>query len=404
MLLLALILVGAPQPITLADALARAGRQNPELNAQRLNERVAQGGVEGARQLANPLLTASVGPDDPTLFGTLEVKLPVFGQRGAAIAAAQREVPVVRAEIAAQGLKLRGNVRRAYYVLAAAQAQVELADEALKLTGELTRMSADKFATGTAPRLELEQAKVAQLRAEQDLADRLSALATARSELARLLGEPPESELQASDRLEEIPAPPPLEQLLGRAHSHPEVQTFLRMQDAALARANVEKVAVRPLPSVSLEVERLTNPCILTQLCVAGGGGGVSLGLRAGLSFELPILSLNHGRIHQAQAQASVSAAQADAAARRLLSEIRAARARSEASAARARLATQELLPAAQRLEEMARNGYELGRAPLVTVLQAQAEVTGARSRSVDAAVEAQKAFADLEEAVGETL
>jgi cobalt-zinc-cadmium efflux system outer membrane protein len=394
MLLLALLL-SAPQPISLAEALARAAQANPDVAVARLNVRVAEAGIQSAGQLSNPTVSGSYGPDAPTWIGAIDLKLPVLGQRGTAVAAAERERDTARAEVATRELTVQAAARRAYFALAAAQAQAQFAAEASKLSRELEEMSIKKFETGSAPRLEVEQAGVTRRQAEQEQLDRETAANTAQVELGKLLGT--ESELQAQDPLLPIPEAPPLAQLIDRAAQHPEVQSLRRQQDAALARAQRERTAVRPLPDVAVAFQ--------------GGepAGAVhdpsqpTIGVRYTLAFELPILSWNGGRIGAEVAQASVAAAQAAAAEQRLRNEIRAARARWEAASKRARAYAEELVPAALRLLEMARTGYQLGRAPLYSVLQAQGEVTAARVRGVDAASEAQKAFADLEEAAGET-
>ncbi len=394
MLLLAL-LFAAPQPISLADAFARATQANPDVAAARLNVRVAEAGIRSAGQLANPIVSGSYGPDAPTWIGTIGVKLPVLGQRGTAVAAAERERDLARAEVATKELTVQAAVRRAYFALAAAQAQAQFAAEATRLALELEQLSTRKFETGSAPRLEVEQATVTRRQAQQDQIDREAATSTAQVDLGKLLGV--EDELQTQDALLPIPAAPPLEQLLARAAQHPEVQTFRRQQDAALARAQRERAAVRPLPDVALAFQGGEPPGAVHDPTQP------KIGLRYTLAFELPILSWNGGRIGAEEAQASVAASQATAAAQRLRNEIRAARARWDAASRRARAYTEELVPASLRLLEMARTGYQLGRAPLISVLQAQGEVTAARVKGVDAASEAQKAFADLEEAAGET-
>jgi hypothetical protein len=52
----------------------------------------------------------------------------------------------------------------------------------------------------------------------------------------------------------------------------------------------------------------------------------------------------------------------------------------------------------------MARDAWELGRTPLTAVLLAQGELTSARAEGSDAALLAQQALADMEEASGEAL
>ena len=388
--LLALALVA--QPIRLQEAFARAREASPELAAARESARAAQAGVDAAGQLQNPTVGVSVGPDEPTIIGTFDVKLPLLGQRGAAVATAEREAQAAEAESQAKGVTIRAQVRRAYAALQAAQERAQIAGRALDLATQLEQRTRAKVQTGLAPQLEAVQALVAQRKARQERDDKAAALVQARGELARLLALAEAPDLTAADPPLPLPAPPPLDQLLSRVERHPEVRALVGQQDAALARAHQERVALLPLPDLTLEFERLS------------GTNAPYLGLRAGIAFDLPLLSWNGGRVAQAQAQASAASSQAQAALLRLRSELRAGRARWEAAAARANSYAAEIVPSAQRLVQMARDAWELGRAPLTTVLQAQAELNGAQAESNDAALAANQAMADLEEAAGEAL
>ncbi|MFN2549339.1 MAG: TolC family protein [Myxococcales bacterium] len=378
------------QPLHLDDAFARARARNPGLLAARESVRAAEAGVEAAGQLPNPTVGVSVGPDEPTVFGTLDLKLPVLGQRGTAIAAAERDVQAAQADAGAREVALRASVRRTYAALSAAQERARLAGEALQLAQDLEQRAIARVQTGLAPQLEAVQAGLARRRAAQERADRAGALSSAREDLGRLLGEADSSALEAADANFPLPAAPALETLLAQSARHPEVQSFLRRQDAALARAQRERAAVRPIPDVSLELEKLQDR--------------TALGLRAGIAFDLPVLSWNGGRVHEAQAQAQEAAAQAQDASVRRISEARAARARWDAASARARSFAQEIVPAAGQLVKMARDAWELGRTPLTAVLQAQGELTSARADASDAALAAQTALADMEEASGVAL
>src|SRR5205823_5830253 len=116
-----------------------------------------------------------------------------------------------------------------------------------------------------------------------------------------------------------------LASLVARVDQHAELQSLSREREAAQARAEVERAAIRPVPDVSLEVEKLS-------------AGNPTIGLRAGLAFDLPILSQNRGKVRQADAQAGVAEAQIAAARQRLQSALRAAFARWQAAAQRAQL------------------------------------------------------------------
>ena len=288
--------------------------------------------------------------------------------------------------MARQALQLRAQVRRAYFALAAAQAQVTLASETVRLMAELAEMTTKKFEAGSAPQLDVEQATLARKRAEQDLADRRSAVVVGQLHLATLLGEPPQTLLEAADALA-LPQTVPLVELLAQIERHPEVEGAQREKEAALSRAKRERAAIRPTPSLSLEVERLpTSP---------------GVGVRGGLSFDAAILSQAGGAVRLEQVQARRAEARRSAALHRLQGAAREAHERWEADSRRVKFSDGELIPSAQRGAGLARVSYDLGRAPLASVVLAESEVAAARSKAIDAAGEAWAALADLEEAVG---
>jgi outer membrane protein, heavy metal efflux system len=378
------------QPLHLSEAFARARDASPDLRASRESVRATQAAVETAGQLTNPTVIASIGPDAPQIFAGMDVKLPIFGQRGTAVAAAERDVQVAQADAQARSVMVRAAVRRAYAGLEAAQERARLSADAFALAADLEKRAQARVQMGTAPQLEAVQAGLARRRAAQERDDRRAALVSAREELGRLLALGDPSALEAADPSYPLPEAPPMQQLLSRSEQHPEVQSFRRQQDAALARAQRERAAIRPIPDISLELDKTY--------------GDPALGLRAAISFELPVLSWNSGRVHEAQAQAQVAASLALGVLAKRTADLRSAHARWDAAAARAKSFAAEIVPAAQELVRMARDAWELGRTPLTAVLQAQGELTSARAEASDAALSAQQALADMEEASGEGL
>jgi cobalt-zinc-cadmium efflux system outer membrane protein len=164
-----------------------------------------------------------------------------------------------------------------------------------------------------------------------------------------------------------------------------------RVEEAALARADEERTAIRPLPIVSIIGQRYEDPT-------------VSFGLRAGVAFDLPLLSLNRGRVHEQERIAHRAQLQAQAVLQRVTGQVRAARARWSSASERAGFYGGTFLESARRVLDMARAGYRIGRTSLINVLQAQNDLSSANSRALEAALDAQRALADLEEAIGADL
>src|SRR6267142_5530812 len=98
--------------LSLSEARALADRRNGALLAAQAGVDVASAGVEVAGQLANPTLTASYGKDDPKLLVGMDVRMPIFGQRGAAIASAEAQKGVAEADAQVERAKLHAAVDR----------------------------------------------------------------------------------------------------------------------------------------------------------------------------------------------------------------------------------------------------------------------------------------------------
>src|SRR3954469_16558862 len=130
--LLAAVALAAPS-LSLERALAMAVEANPDVVAARLEIPTAEAAVSGARELPNPTLTGSYGPDSPTLSAGVEQRLPIFGQQSSAVRAAEAERQVAGAKLAEAVSKARAEVRRAFATAFAAQQRVEIAADVERL-------------------------------------------------------------------------------------------------------------------------------------------------------------------------------------------------------------------------------------------------------------------------------
>jgi cobalt-zinc-cadmium efflux system outer membrane protein len=378
-MLLALLLA-----LSLSEARALADARNLAYAASRAELGVARAGVDAAGQLPNPTLNTSYGADDPRFLVGLDVKLPFFGQRSAAVRTAEAAVHVSEAENEVARVALHAAVRRVFAAHWAAREQAQVAEQSLQIARDLARMTRSKFDTGGAPQLEVEQTALAAQRAEYDLADRTAEVEATRRELSASTG---------AD-IAEVSAPPPvdvpaLDELRSRAfREHPELQSLRAQEETALARVHQEKNAIVPLPIVTVTAERFWEQ-------------SPTWGARVGVAFDLPILSQNSGRVREQEEAAHKAELLAQARAQRIEGQLGAARARWAAAADRARFYSGSFVSAAEKVLEMSQAGYRIGRTSLLAVLQAQSELSAAKGRAIDATLEAQRALADLEEAVG---
>jgi outer membrane protein, heavy metal efflux system len=375
-------------PLTRAEAVSLALNQGPDLAAARPLVVQSRAGEQVAGQLPNPTLGASLGPDDPTFFVTLDQRLPLFGQRASAIAAAQAEAQVGVAEFDVRALQVRVTAQRVYTALALAEAELQLSRDTAALAKDLAVRIRSKVTNRLAPELDAQQAELNAERAAQEVVDRRAAVVDAQVRLAQVLGLPLDLDVVTREALTVPEAP------LVPDSQHPELVAAEREQAAASARVSREEKAVRPVPTVGIQLERLPPP-------PDGSGRGASLGVRGSLSFELPVLSQNNGAV--ARESAGVNLAEANL--RRVSSRLQAGRRQAEvrfgAALARAHFSSEALVPGAKKVADLASNAYDLGRAPLVTLLQARADLNRALAAAVESAAQAWDAREDLEEVSG---
>ncbi|PTL77446.1 TolC family protein [Vitiosangium sp. GDMCC 1.1324] len=371
-------------PLTFEQALSLADRQSPELIADQLGTAISKAEVQTAGALPNPLATVSYGPDEPYLFGGIEQRLPIFGQRGTAIAAAEADVRASEAKVTWTRQRVRAQVRRLYFALAAAQAQAQVGVRLAELAKLVADGTKQRFDVGTASELDARQAALEHERATQEAVDRETQVREAQVALAQHLGLARGTDLVAADPLTIQPPSPSLLAETPPA-SHPEAVTARLEREAALARATRERVAVVPVPGVAVELQQPTSSF-------------PRVGVRVTVNTDLPLLSWNRGPIHRAEAEAAQFAAQEQATVARVESARAAARARLEAAQRKALLYRDRLLPEARRVEELARFAYSVGKTPLASVLQAQSGLANDESQAIAAILQFQEAIADLEE------
>jgi cobalt-zinc-cadmium efflux system outer membrane protein len=385
--------------LRLAEALAQVAERGPEQAAAAGQLDVSRAEVRSARMWPNPGFTFGAGKSEPIFSGAVQLHLPIFGQYGAHVRAAERLVQQTQAEVALARWHLRHDARLAYYAAARADDEVDIAVEAETLSRRIADMAHEKFDVGTGTRLDDRQSALVHVRAEQDVSDRRAAAKVARYELARLLGVSAETVGALVDGLSAVGATPPLDVLMSEARArHPELRALEAERVAALERARAARADRRPVPTVEIGFE------LLDPSTCGNDMGPRCIGPRGALSFDLPMLNLNGGPIARAEAEARLAELKARAAEARIDGAVRTAYENFVAATARARFFDSEYVPGARDVEAMAREGFAAGKTGLLPLIEAQRAVLEAHLGRAEALFALQSARADLEEASGVTL
>ncbi|MEW6280208.1 MAG: TolC family protein, partial [Candidatus Eremiobacterota bacterium] len=207
--------VQANQELTLAEALALAQQQNPELAAASTEPKAALGDLTQADTAPNPVLGVETAVEGGT--GVLDAvglsytqEWELGGKRDARIALAEARLEQARL-VQQDALRLlRLQVKEAFAELLYAQAAVEIRAQAVELTRQALELTRKRLALGDVAGLDVIQLESELARREATLAEARGRLQSARVNLALKLGDPTMSELQAHGELGRAVALPEL--------------------------------------------------------------------------------------------------------------------------------------------------------------------------------------------------
>lgn len=177
---LVIVLAAPAYSMTVDEAVDYALKNNPELQALRLEEQVAQGKLEKARlPLAfNPVIEGSLskkgsppeGGERFTDYGArLSQELEIAGQRGVRIDVAKKEISRVGFEIKDRERTLVSDVRDAFAKAIAAKKKAALTKDVVRLKEELLGFTKIKFQAGDVSGLDVNLAEVELSKAKKDL-------------------------------------------------------------------------------------------------------------------------------------------------------------------------------------------------------------------------------------------
>jgi cobalt-zinc-cadmium efflux system outer membrane protein len=375
--------------LSLADALARADRQNLDLAAERERRAFALAGIQVAKERPNPTLGFSASRDAPHEGATLDQPLELGPKRGRRIEVAKGQLALTDLEIVAVERQVRHSVRDAYYQAEFKRAVSAQRAELLSLARRLREIAQARFDAGDVAQLEVVQAdlEVARTDAELQLARQEEEVAGSR--LNALLNEPKDSHWELADTLESLPAVPSLAELDASAfRSNPDLQSV--RQQAAIEQARANLLRAERISDFSAGIGAdFNNP------------GNYTAGLRGQFSMAIPIFSHNQGEIAQSVATQHQISRQLLAQQKSIESEVQAAVLEFGARASQVKIFHDNLVPAAKRLAGMAEDSYKAGQSSILTVIDARRNTNQVQGEFLDSLLAAHAAFAALEEAVG---
>ncbi|MCP5523094.1 MAG: TolC family protein [Verrucomicrobiales bacterium] len=364
-----------PTALSLEEAVRLALLTNPSLRAAGGRVEAASGRAFQAGRWSNPELELSAEDwpvsgggsfdDSKQTIGIVQT-LPFPGKKPLDRRAGGMEVRLSEAQLALRRTEIVRDVKAAYARVLAYERLAAVSAELAEVAESTAATARKRVEHGAAPLQEQLRAEVQSEQTRTGLIAQQRDLATARLDLATLLGRPELREVPLSGALREVPdsglltaAVPP------QLADHPST---------VAARANLERAR---LEQRRARLEAYPD----VQVGLAGGRigeTGESI-IQLGISLPLPILDRGRGRRREAAADIDVAEAELQSVQQQLQREWMGARERYRAAAAAVTAHRERILPRADEALRLVRTGFEEGKFTFIDLADTQRTQAEAR-------------------------
>lgn len=376
---------GASRTVTIEECLRRVAERSPELKSGSYKTEAAERRARQAGRPINPRLETEIenvagsgaveGVDAAETTVAVSQEIELGGKRRHRTAVAEAETAVTRAE---REVRLRAalfETRRAALAVQSAQEKARLADEALTLIRETESVAVAREKAGKTTVLETERARAETAKAEIELEARRAEQRDAVRELALFWGET-EPTFDAVDGPFDAAAGalPPLDDLLVRAASNPDLLAAEAQTRTFEARIGAERAARVPNLELSAGVRRFEE--------------GGDFGFVAGAGIELPFYTRNMDGVRAAEADAEAARLETVAARLRNEGHVRQLYARLDTLGAKTARLKGTVMPVTERTLALVRDAHKQGKAGYLDVLEARRTLVEARSQLIETVAE----------------
>ena len=389
--------VSHSQTITLGTALQRALAASPRLTAAERDVGIAT----GRRIQAGALLNPELSYEQDNSFGsgiyrgtksaetTLQISqlFELFGKRDARIAAGQAGLEAAAIERKAVRLQILSETAIAFLSVLGLQRRIHILDDQVAAIDRISPLLQRRVDAGAASPAETGRAEVASALVKVDRERTKAALASARRELAVLMGDTSAKFAAVSGRFDTTGRPPSFRAVIAAIDANPQLVRW----NAVYAQRNAELLLARlkPYPDVRLSAGwRHYNET---------GDDAV----RLSVTVPIPVFDQNQGNILSAQESLAKTKAEREANRKTLL--IIAGRAYDTVQGSLRELSVLRdlAIPKGRAASDAISEGYGQGRFTLLEVLDAQASLAQAQLREQEALQNFHVAVATIEGLVG---
>lgn len=371
-----------PARLSLEEALRLANERNPNLSAARNSVEIAEAQRIDARVRPNPAISfESEGyplfePSRPAFVNNQELtfrfdqEIELAGRRRLRTQVAEAGISAAEAAFLDQRRRLEFDVRRGYFGVVLAKADLDVSRSALAEIDKVIGLNRARYEQGEISGGELRRIQVERLKFVDDLFAAQLALRNARSALLALFNAPDLS--VEFDVVETLNVTDP------GSPGQPLPTSPLPLDAASL---RTQALAVRPdLLAAQREVQRTDTETRLqralrTPNITVGGGYRRDFGTNAvvfGVTVPLPLSNRNQGGVARAEAERRQAANLATATATGVLLDVQQALNTVDVSRERVAYIEREYLTPSRESRDIVLASYRLGSADLIDFLDAQ--------------------------------
>jgi cobalt-zinc-cadmium efflux system outer membrane protein len=319
--------IAGPRP--LEEYIDLALQFNPAIDAARRRAEAMALRIPQEGSLEDPMLSVMGWPFLPnvpqtaagriTAGMTVSQRVPWFGKRRSRAEMAAAEVHKAWAELRAIELEVVEQVKRWYYELYYLQQAIELIEADRRTLEDLARVAEERFRNNQVSQQDVHRAHLEILAVDDELLRMRQELASAQAQLARWLHLPPDSPLQAVDRLPQQDVPAALDALYAQAlEANPELQAQLAEIRKQTRAVRLAELAYYPDVELSVTWDEMTR----RQALAPTSDGLDMVGL--GLMINLPLYRARlDAAVREAQSRTAAEARQWDALKDRTQAEVR---------------------------------------------------------------------------------
>jgi len=380
----------------LAQALALALTQNPELSAFSWESRAQEAASLQAGLFPNPTFNANAANfgnqviksfDGDVVTLELSQLIELGGKRTARIEAAALTKQLADWDYEAKRADVLTQVTQAFIDVLTAQQRLVLTQQTHELANQTTETTTARVQAGKVSPVEETKAKIARASVQIELMRAQKELEAARKRLAAGWGSTTPRFETVSGNLENIQVPASLESLAQCLSKNPDLARWATEITQRQALITMEKSKAVPDLTATVGASKYLMPN--------------DYALVVGFSVPLPVFDRNQGRIQEAEHRLTKAEDELRSTKVRITTALNTAYQALDTAHAEIITLQQDILPGAQSAYDAACEGYRVGKFGFLDVLDAQRTLFSAKNQYLLALAEYHKSVANVERLVG---